>query len=814
MADHRSIGAPYVVTIPARFAFLFLCLTCSVWADCSDEPVDNVPNSQQCEIRTSDDLTTIREDVTGLSLLFPEGHQVDLTKEGSIPTLHKLSTLKMDLTHVSELGEGLFVNVNQLEKLTMHKQYSRPNTPAMTLPNRVFKGLTNLTSLSLAHMKIGTMEPHSLRDLFSLTTLDLTNNVIRDIPLDSFADCTHLYSAVLYNNGITDLGRISFSGLSSLHSLDLSGNQLTIIKQNQLSELSGLNQLNMEYSFITEIELGAFQGVSSLETLYLGENQITTLKEGTFQELSTLRLLHLNDNPIRNTDTVFVGLNALKELRLDNLNISEITSASFSGLKKLVYLNIGSNSLSILTDNGAFIGLNDLTELNCANNDIHSLHADTFEGLVKLQKLDVSQNDLTTLPNGLFNHIPVLDSLSLAANYWDCDDVGELSRWYSTKLEENGHCDPDGRSDVFEDGDEVNCYTPDNNVKLSSIVGENAQQICLLTMITTMTVVVSEKEDGISTGVKVAIIAAAIVLALIIIILVIICVLCRSKKHGMWTPTKTKVTKKVSKEENLQYKARGKTATKTPSVYWDGATEPTAMDHMDNAYENYGFNSSAMEGDSSLAPKHRGDSEKGDRKPPSYDVVAKSSVDSLHSDFGSGAAANLRQEKVAHLYFDNEKHMDLDDQHTEQLKPDRMRLEMKESLGHASQSDHYEKSESGKQEKDNAAYMIESPIQDNHHGDDDVFNDQHGTSYPDTAFPAEEVKPVHRKRSISSEHEQDYQRSTSLEKHANGSISYIKAQSPPHSPTYQTEPHSEQENFDNLANYDRENQGYTEELNY
>jgi Leucine-rich repeat (LRR) protein len=129
-----------------------------------------------------------------------------------------------------------------------------------------------------------------------------------------------------------------YNGLSNLieqTTIDLSSKKISSISANTFSNLINLTEsLILTNNKLTYIDSNTFYGLSSLNSLYLDKNQIRSLSPNAFNGLSKLCLLDLGNNPLNSlTDSsIFDGLNALYDLKLQNCSITNIDQNIFTNL--------------------------------------------------------------------------------------------------------------------------------------------------------------------------------------------------------------------------------------------------------------------------------------------------------------------------------------------------------------------------------------------------------------------------------------------------------------------------------------------------
>ncbi|CAB1350946.1 unnamed protein product [Coregonus sp. 'balchen'] len=170
-----------------------------------------------------------------------------------------------------------------------------------------FKGLDNITTLSLSNNRITEVESQTFSGLRSLRSLDLSSNQLAVINPEAFTVPGHTLrelnlSRALYNHSsLMDLAMsLRWSTLVELRTLDLSGNRLIYLPSHAFSYLGGLRRLILANNSLVVLHNGTFSGLDSLEQLDLTLNALRTVQEEGLAELDSLppgaRLL-LGENP-------------------------------------------------------------------------------------------------------------------------------------------------------------------------------------------------------------------------------------------------------------------------------------------------------------------------------------------------------------------------------------------------------------------------------------------------------------------------------------------------------------------------------------
>ncbi|RMC08145.1 hypothetical protein DUI87_15179 [Hirundo rustica rustica] len=140
----------------------------------------------------------------------------------------------------------------------------------------------------------------------------------------------------------------AFRNLSSLTRLSLEGNHVEAIGRDSLKDLETLYDLNLRKNRIWMIQNGAFAKLLRLGTLNLGHNFVTDLPNQLFEGLIQLKTMHLEANRIAAVGCTFRRLLNLRNLYLNNNQISAISDSAFLHLNKLHFLHLSRNNLSSL----------------------------------------------------------------------------------------------------------------------------------------------------------------------------------------------------------------------------------------------------------------------------------------------------------------------------------------------------------------------------------------------------------------------------------------------------------------------------------
>ena len=204
----------------------------------------------------------------------------------------------------------------------------------MDLYSGSFQGLGNLTTLELCRLKLSVLQIGVFKDLTNLITLNISNNTVTVLPAGRFEVLTNLKTLLLSTNPLFAIANTSLNGLGQLETLDLSF-----------------------IAYYGRLSADMFYDLTNLKNFYAsGVIHIENLNADVFKhtpDLMIVFLLQSNFNTLSGTCKLFVGLNKLETLNLDNNLLKTLPYNLFYGLVSLIYLGLASNRLKEL-DSGVF----------------------------------------------------------------------------------------------------------------------------------------------------------------------------------------------------------------------------------------------------------------------------------------------------------------------------------------------------------------------------------------------------------------------------------------------------------------------------
>lgn len=143
--------------------------------------------------------------------------------------------------------------------------------------------------LNLSNNKIPELDKNILVNMPQLIRLDLQKNYIKTIGPKTFKDLKTLAFLNLSKNPIEEIDAQTFRGLENLRHLNLSGTFLRTIKKGAFKNLKKLESINLSFRMIP-ITKEILKEISHVRTLYLDGETITPRDLKGFDQLEVLSL--------------------------------------------------------------------------------------------------------------------------------------------------------------------------------------------------------------------------------------------------------------------------------------------------------------------------------------------------------------------------------------------------------------------------------------------------------------------------------------------------------------------------------------------
>jgi len=266
-----------------------------------------------------------------------------------------------------------------------------------------FRGLSNVTYLSIGDNELDEIPKHALSHMPSILTLDIGRCNIRAVQQEDFRGIQKVTNLILVSNIIQRLDRGSFP--KSLLILHLGRNQLESLN-GSLHDLENLQSLFINANNITTLD-GELPDSSQLRLLMAHNNRLERLP-ANMEGMHSLETVHIHYNQLRSFDRVFRNAVNLSEVLADNNELEYLSRDEFASCSKVESLLMGSNHIKSL--NSSLLPILKLKVANFSFNDIEEFSMAELHGLRSLKTLLLSSNRIQRLlpdPQGVQNLILV-----------------------------------------------------------------------------------------------------------------------------------------------------------------------------------------------------------------------------------------------------------------------------------------------------------------------------------------------------------------------------------------------------------------------
>ncbi|XP_058466642.1 toll-like receptor 6 [Malaya genurostris] len=355
----------------------------------------------------------------------------------SFSHLLRLKSLSLEFCKIAKFENDVLEGLNDLRNFSLRTH--NINWPELNLEiePEVFSHTKNIEQLDLSMNNIWSLPDHLFCSLSGLRSLNISSNRLQDVndlgfrekPVMKKDNGTHNGSSVNCNLDLEDLDVSNnhfvllpangFGMLRRLKLLKIHDNEISMVGDKALNGLKELQILDLSSNKIVALPTDLFKDPSqSIQEIYLQNNSISVLSPGLFSKLEQLQALDLSMNQLTsawvNRDT-FSGLIRLVLLNLANNKITKLESEIFSDLYTLQILNLRHNQLEIIAAD-TFSPMNNLHTLLLSHNKIKYLDAYSLNGLYALSLLSLDNNVMTGIHPEAFRNCSSLQDLNLNGN--------------------------------------------------------------------------------------------------------------------------------------------------------------------------------------------------------------------------------------------------------------------------------------------------------------------------------------------------------------------------------------------------------------
>ncbi|XP_055906623.1 toll-like receptor 6 [Eupeodes corollae] len=340
----------------------------------------------------------------------------DIESEAFGPTKN-LERLDLSQNNIWSLPENLFCHLNGLASLNMSENRLQD---VNELGFRERSKDIELVSSTASSQESATTakKPPSIPCSLDLEILDVSFNHFVLLPANGFGNLRRLKFLQVNNNEISMVADKALSGLKNLQVLNLSSNKIVALPSELFSEQSqSIQEVYLQNNSISVLSPKLFSNLDQLQALDLSFNQITStwIDRATFTGLIRLVLLNLSHNKLTKLEPeIFGDLYTLQILNLRHNQLENIAADTFAPMNNLHTLLLSHNKLKYL-DAYALNGLYVLSLLSLDNNALIGVHPEAFRNCSSLQDLNLNGNQLKTVPLALRN-MRLLRTVDLGEN--------------------------------------------------------------------------------------------------------------------------------------------------------------------------------------------------------------------------------------------------------------------------------------------------------------------------------------------------------------------------------------------------------------
>lgn len=200
----------------------------------------------------------------------------------------KLTNVKIDLSNDTQMGNSVFKDCEQLEKVN----FVVVNDASLTIGQSSFENCRKLKEVTFDHPELFEneslkVESFAFAKCESLDQFIFPDNCDGNIGTNCFEGCTNLAFVILPNQ-ITQISKAMFKDCQNLVNIDLSNNEITLIDESAFDNCSKLNFENLPQNLV-KIGNKAFQKCTLLKINNLPPN-IEEIGERAFNEC-----IHFNE---------------------------------------------------------------------------------------------------------------------------------------------------------------------------------------------------------------------------------------------------------------------------------------------------------------------------------------------------------------------------------------------------------------------------------------------------------------------------------------------------------------------------------------
>lgn len=334
---------------------------------------------------------------------------------------YKLRKVRASGSQIRMIIDGSFKGASMLISLDLSRNKLKE------IGHKTFFGCKKLNELDLNQNQIEKIHSLAFKDMEELESLNLGQNLIESIDIELFASLKDLKKLFLYGNRLNQMHPRSLLHNAQLQILDLEQNLLEEVEMEIY--FKKMHLLNMDKNHMKNLKIRALNSETNIVALKASHNNLTHI---SLDLRLKINILFLNNNLL---ETLPLVGSTLQILHLRHNPITKITSTDMQHWKELTYLDLGNSKISF--DSKIFLPLNQLKVLYLDEIGMENIQIEWFQGLNELEILNLQGNNFSTLDYQKIIHIlPSLTHLFIGQNLFSCEFLTEMMNFFkNTRIE-------------------------------------------------------------------------------------------------------------------------------------------------------------------------------------------------------------------------------------------------------------------------------------------------------------------------------------------------------------------------------------------
>lgn len=325
-------------------------------------------------------------------------------------------------------GDSIKMTIDNADAITTFSITQVEETPVMirAFPFGIFQNFIRLQKLIVRGIRRTMLLFQNFDGGENLVHLSLENNDIRTIPSKVFRSLSNVTSLLLGYNKIESIEDYAFDGMKNLRLVELGSNKIRIMNRLTFAGARNIESLNLIYNEIEAIENGAL-ALPNLRDINLQSNKLFALSDKLLIDAPNLVNAHFGSNYIINIGKAFDNSHKLEHLYLYGNPILDVNLLSLASLENLKLLDLQATLFKFSSEKPARIPTKSkLKKIILSMNDLSNADILTHLSMFgELEELVSYYNNFTTFNDvsEIRNYFPHLKKINLSRN------AGSICEW-------------------------------------------------------------------------------------------------------------------------------------------------------------------------------------------------------------------------------------------------------------------------------------------------------------------------------------------------------------------------------------------------